>query len=513
MPMTSGCDKNPNQFAIWAVLLLASLSYLCISVFDYAKINGEVYFTLSDDPMISMRYARNFSQGYGLRWNIGEPPVEGYSNFLWTAIMAVFHLLPIAESKVSLPIKLLCGLLLLINSLFCVRLVRKITDNPLASLGCVILTSFFWPLSHWSVMSGFEVGAIACLTSASLVCSLTDSKQFLGFSVLLGFLCSCLVLLRPDGVVFALAPLAVVAYRVYLRELNWFHVGIALSILSFTFVMMTYWRWMYYGEFFPNTYFLKAVGVSFWQRFPRGVNAIKQSAANLLTGSLVFSILGTIVAIKKNQRSLAVGVWSLMLLVVSYLLYLGGDTWEAPERTDRFLTQAVSPLFVLATLGIAQTVDFFSVESKKKRFLMTALFILLTLGFHSISGTYSHLAYLWRLNPSEKRGGIYQRVHQGVWLKKNAKPEDTISVIWAGALPYFSHLKSFDALGKSDPVIARINPKNPNAVGHNKYNHQYTFLVQKPNFIEMLWDTSPEDQALLKKLGYRKNSVGLFEKN
>ena len=40
--------------------------------------------------MISMRYGRNLAEGYGLVWNPGER-VEGYTNFLWTVIMAGVH--------------------------------------------------------------------------------------------------------------------------------------------------------------------------------------------------------------------------------------------------------------------------------------------------------------------------------------------------------------------------------------------------------------------------------------
>ena len=39
--------------------------------------------SLFDDAYISFRYARNFAEGNGLVWNLGER-VEGYTNFLWT---------------------------------------------------------------------------------------------------------------------------------------------------------------------------------------------------------------------------------------------------------------------------------------------------------------------------------------------------------------------------------------------------------------------------------------------
>ena len=52
--------------------LIASFSFIC------------------DDAFISFRYARNWAEGHGLRYNIEEsPPVEGFSNFAWVTLAAV----------------------------------------------------------------------------------------------------------------------------------------------------------------------------------------------------------------------------------------------------------------------------------------------------------------------------------------------------------------------------------------------------------------------------------------
>src|SRR5215469_5761701 len=43
--------------------------------------NGHLIGTLFDDALISLRYALNFNEGYGLVWNLGEATrVEGYTN-------------------------------------------------------------------------------------------------------------------------------------------------------------------------------------------------------------------------------------------------------------------------------------------------------------------------------------------------------------------------------------------------------------------------------------------------
>src|SRR5215217_3734608 len=67
-------------FVAWASLFI----YRSSSV----GIDGRRYFCLFDDAMISMRYAWNFSHGFGLVWNPGEY-VEGYTNPLMTLLMSL----------------------------------------------------------------------------------------------------------------------------------------------------------------------------------------------------------------------------------------------------------------------------------------------------------------------------------------------------------------------------------------------------------------------------------------
>ena len=42
-----------------------------------------------DDAYITYRYAMNFANGDGFVFNVGEKPVEGYTNFLWTLIIGL----------------------------------------------------------------------------------------------------------------------------------------------------------------------------------------------------------------------------------------------------------------------------------------------------------------------------------------------------------------------------------------------------------------------------------------
>ncbi len=54
-----------------------------------------------DDAFISFRYAQHLAEGYGLVWNIGEAPVEGYSNFLWVLMISAFMYLKLDPVLIS----------------------------------------------------------------------------------------------------------------------------------------------------------------------------------------------------------------------------------------------------------------------------------------------------------------------------------------------------------------------------------------------------------------------------
>ena len=71
----------------------SKLSYLSIALF--ALVVSAVYWPIRlsypiDDTFITFRYADNLAQGFGLVWNPGAPPTEGYTNFLYVLLLSPF---------------------------------------------------------------------------------------------------------------------------------------------------------------------------------------------------------------------------------------------------------------------------------------------------------------------------------------------------------------------------------------------------------------------------------------
>ena len=103
----------------WASAPLPIAAFLAIGAVFVARTSlvttdGRT-FTLFDDAMVSMRFARNLAEGHGLVYNAGQHPVEGYTNFLWTLWMAALHLLPVPTRFVPLLVSVSGAVLLVIG--------------------------------------------------------------------------------------------------------------------------------------------------------------------------------------------------------------------------------------------------------------------------------------------------------------------------------------------------------------------------------------------------------------
>src|SRR5687767_3851366 len=140
------------------IIFISATFYLMFILGTSFLIDQERYFTLVDDAMISMRYAHHLAQGHGLVWNIGEAPVEGFTNLGWVIYLALLHLLPFAVSKISLAVMLTCVAILLVNILVVYKISQTLLpESKYGPLLSAIITAFYFPLVFWS-LRGMEVG-------------------------------------------------------------------------------------------------------------------------------------------------------------------------------------------------------------------------------------------------------------------------------------------------------------------------------------------------------------------
>jgi hypothetical protein len=146
-------DVEWTRGFLFLLTVAAFVTYAALFIYRTSfVVGGERYFSLFDDAMISMRYAKNLANGHGLVWNPGGERVEGYTNLLWVLYMALVHLLPLTASKASVVVQA-TALAFLTANLFVVRKTALLIGegSEAIALGAVALTAIYLPINNWSL--------------------------------------------------------------------------------------------------------------------------------------------------------------------------------------------------------------------------------------------------------------------------------------------------------------------------------------------------------------------------
>lgn len=490
-------------YVIYAALFIYRTSFV---------IDGVRYFSLFDDAMISMRYARNLVHGYGLVWNPGGPRVEGYTNPLWVAYMAGLHLLPVSQAKISLLVQIAAGAFLTANLFFVRKIALGVSEGsePVA-LGAVVLTAAYLPINNWS-LQGMEVSLLILIVSVCVwqaMLTFTDRVFRISLYVLLGVG----TMVRSDmAVPFALF----VFFLMFQDRPNWRRHLLWGSVVFVAFMTaQTLLRFWYFGEMFPNTYYLKLTGFPTVPRIMHGLLVLAQFVwkANLLLFFLPFTL-----AFRRNRS-----IWLLLSSIavqMMYSAYVGGDAWEYWGGSNRYICIAMPGFFVLLSLALfhasrmnigASDRGFSNSPSAALNWRMGAFAVLVIFSVVSFNGIYGGEGWqemLLRHAPlhSGPGGENSEEVEQAQLLDKLTTANATLAVVRAGTIPYFSERPTIDLLGKNDRYIAHLPMRTSLSgfhrflefrPGHLKYDYKYSIGQLHPDVIVQLWEHPEEARRYL----------------
>ena len=494
-------ERDPRRARVlFGATVAAFLVYAAVFIYRTSfVVDGERYFSLFDDAMVSMRYARNLAGGYGLVWNPGAEPVEGYTNPLWVLFMTVLHWLPLPQSKVSLAVQTTAALLLAIN-LACVRRVALAVagGSAVVAWGAVALTASYLPINFWS-LQGMEVSLLVLLMTACAVLAIRclDTGAFhRSLYVLLGMG----TLVRPDMVV----PLLAFASFLFLADSanRRRHAFWGALVLLLVVAAQTAFRIAYYGDVLPNTYYLKMTGVPLDVRITRGIYVLLQFVWN--ASPLLFLLAGAM-ALRRDRR-----IWLLLWLLAAqaaYSVYVGGDAWEYWGGSNRYISIAMPALFVLLSYALYLLVSAFAGALRGGNPAVRTLVPVRTSGLFAVSLAYAAVclnsihgvgalaeAALVRPVLHTGRGAGNQRdVSQALLLRRATTPDASIAVMRAGTIPYFSGRPAVDLLGKNDAHVARGPVAAAASVsfrdfrpGHMKFDFAHSIGELQPDVIVQL---------------------------
>ncbi|MCJ7797785.1 MAG: hypothetical protein MUQ56_13680, partial [Thermoleophilia bacterium] len=279
-------------------------------------------------------------------------------------------------------------------------------------------------------------------------------------------------------------------------------------------------RWAYYGDWLPNTYYLKMTGYPSWLRIRRGWSVLVDFVKNL-KAPLAFLPLAALIRLGDRRRWLL--VW-IICAELAYSVYVGGDAWESRGGANRFIA-TVMPLFMVLYMAgwheLSEMVAAFLVGAAERvsspqtvrrwvsrvvRWggiasigLVSAVSLLY---FNRVNNEGSLLIalreprqgllkYAFLLERSIFVPGTERYTKDALILRRVTTSDARIAVVAAGNTPYFSNRFSIDILGKSDRKIARETARIPADAdsallfrpGHIKWDYAYSIGALAPDVV------------------------------
>lgn len=319
---------------MWMILFGGiGLALLLLQAIDY--INFGV-----DDVFITLRVSQNAANGLGLVYNAGEY-VEGYSNFLWTVMIAgiakVFHTSyeqPHTLMWVAKGLSFAAGLGAIV---LLYRLAKMRLHSSFYALLTVLALIGTGPFVLW-MCGGLEGTFYSMLLTAAILLIekyrvSNDTKHF----VLLGAILFLASITRPEVLMHSGAMLLVIFFSVAKtdRKALLFKTFLPYAVLMASFLA---WRWMTYHDLLPNTFYAKTTG-----GLKSYVLGIKYLLAGLIfiAGPFILAIPLTIERGIKHDITIRASL-ALIASTAFFVAYSSGD-WMAGFR----FIMPLAPLLLL----------------------------------------------------------------------------------------------------------------------------------------------------------------------
>jgi hypothetical protein len=285
---------------------------------------------------------------------------------------------------------------------------------------------------------------------------------------------------RPEGPVFALVLGAFkIAKLVRARQMEYVAKIIVWSA-GFVFIYGGYflWRFLYYGQLFPNTYYAKTFGG--YAQYERGLEYVRDffvSFGFLFEFFSLVALFGLIFLLKNKKIQVLIAC---SVTYCMFIIYSGGDWMNG----YRFFVQ-VYPLFaILFTAGIIEIWQRLKIYPRHNSLIYGCAFSLLIISSLYYSNNHIQKEIYWlkpwwnRLSLVNPHGSYYKVAK---FFNENSKPGETVALGEAGIIPYYARdIHVIDILGLMDTHIAHL----PGLL-HYKGDAEYV-LKKDPSYIVLL---------------------------
>lgn len=438
----------------WACLIISFIIFMALLAYIWK-------FTV-DDAYITFRYALHMAQGHGIVWNVGESPVEGYSNFLWVLINAFLIKLnvdPVLFTKI-----MGVGAVIGILGVYWKIASDFFNDKKLYSAAFVVAAALILinPSTAIHTVSGLEtmVYTVFILILSYLSYKLIKSfnKQILYLFAAVSLICS---LLRPEGILISLGLFILIYFMVINK--NKFDESKIKTILPFILVFLMpiaiymAFRIYYFNEIFPLPFLVKTVtNGSIGSGIYKLSEAIKYIAPLLIV--ILITFLGKVEPIFYDKEGIYKRLRVLLItmattIIFADIIYVFSSLYM--NYAQRFYYPSFVLIYILTGISLVLLIHEMKSSLIKrenlKRLTKYGGCLIVILMLMSNLNFVSDYSYLY--NCSERFPVSY--VSLGTELNEFSDLNLTFASIDSGSLPYFSNWNQIDMAGLNDKFIAK----------------------------------------------------------
>lgn len=392
-----------------------------------------------DDAFISLRYAQRLLDGHGLTWTDG-PAVEGYSNLLW--VLGCAFLAAAGVDLLDAPVILgISSALATVAAVVYAFPARTWTESVPAFAGAMFI-ALAGPIGLWAV-AGLEGCLVAALLAWSFVLlrplvdgAADDWKSVLGPGIPLALLC----LSRPDG------PLLVVIICAFLllrsRSASDVARAVAVGVLpGLATLAQVAFRLAYYGDWLPNTARAKVAFTA--ARLESGTHCV--AGAGLSSYALwVPALFALYVAWRDVNRRARI--------LLGFTMVAAWTTYTATVACQPYGFRMLIPSYVLLAFLVAEALDWVQGRGRAAQAGAWLVSLALLIAFGRAQQAEKNIVLAREQKPpvTELAATIGNTLREAF-----GERDPLLAVDAAGAIPFYSGLRSLDMLGLNDAHIAR----------------------------------------------------------
>ena len=388
-----------------------------------------------EDAAILMRYAGHLAQGHGVVWNVGEPPVDGVTDFLFVIVVGYVHFLGIGLEMAARAVTIGAHLITVVLIYLAIRLIHKsgILAAALSALYFALGPGLLYASVYFGTPFFILFVTLAWISALRIIHRYNSASTYFAFSI-----CALLMgLARPEGVIVAVLMLIAVCFMLGPNERK--H---AFCYFLFVFLLLGgayfIWRWYYFGYPLPNPFYKKGGGHLYLRSLLTAINYAFE---------FCFPIIPAFVLAFRSGR--------LLKLAQCYAIPIVGSTcmWILLSNEMNFAGRFQYLIYPLGLLSWYPLVASVRVDygfpllrdlDCRNRFVLIALAIF-------ISSSLLLLRMQLSVVGSSYRDRNYDIAYM---LSDYADKGYTMCTTEAGLLPFYSKWRSIDAWGLNDSKIA-----------------------------------------------------------